>query len=178
MTWNMAVRTSPNSRLRNSPLIKVERALQKSRSGNMAVHRYVQLADLQTPAVRRFVKKRDGNIQFIAEQPLGEQPQPALDRWPLAYRQSGAELVMDAGMKDRPIAEQSLQDIGGKRRIEIVGCFGGSLRNDLGDFLKRPALNGAFPARIIDEIETAGEETEQDRDHDRIAGLPEGKAIK
>ena len=85
---------------------------------------------------------------------------------------------MDTGLKDRPIAQQSLKHVSGKGRIKIVGGLGGSLGDDLGNFLKRPALNRTFPARIVDEIEAAGEEAEQYRDHDRIAGLPEGKAIK
>ena len=36
----------------------------------------------------------------------------------------------------------------------------------------------ALPSRIVDKIETAGEKAKQNRHNDRIAGLPEGKAIK
>ena len=53
--------------------------LDKGRGGYVAVHRHVQLADLKTRPVQRLVVERDGDVQFIAEQPFRKQAQAAID---------------------------------------------------------------------------------------------------
>ena len=112
-------------------------------------------------AIQWLVIERDRDVQFIAKQPFGEQPQAAFNLRSLPHGQSRAELIMNTGVKDGAVAQQSLQHVSRKGRIKIIGRLGGGLIDYLGNLLKRAALDRALAARIVDEVEPAGKETEQ-----------------